>query len=100
MFRRRLGMATGCAMLAVGGPLLATANAGDIDPALASAMRGLDARETVSALLYLDEQVDTAALTAQFNLEKASLRARHREVVESLRDRAAVTQGPLLAAIE
>ncbi len=99
MFRRRLGVATGCAMLAVGGPLLATAHAGDIDPALAAAMQGLDARETVSALLYLEEQVDTVALTDQFNLEKASLRARHREVVESLRDTAALTQGPLLQAI-
>jgi subtilisin family serine protease len=86
-------------MLAAGGPLATSALAGDIDPALAAVMDGLDARETVSALLYLDEQVDSAALTAQFNLEKASLRARHREIVESLRDTAAFTQGPLLETI-
>ena len=100
MFRRSLGAAIGGAVLAAGGPLTTAALAGDIDPALAAAMHGLDARETISALLYLEDQVDTAALSEQFELERASLRARHREIVETLREVAAMTQGPLLAAID
>jgi len=72
------------------------ARAGELDPTLEVVLEDVGDQEVVSALLFLDDYVDLAALDRQLTRERATPAARHEAVVTALRDKAAATQTELL----
>ncbi|UCD76812.1 MAG: S8 family serine peptidase [Phycisphaerales bacterium] len=91
---RRLATVSGAALV-LGGSALA----GQIDSGLEPILRQTPENETISVLVYLSNQLDTDGLTRQLDAERATLQQRNTEVVLSLQDLAAVTQGDLLAEL-
>ncbi len=83
-----------------GGVLLlfaSTAYAGLIDQGLDAVLAQSPEDEIVSALVYMVDQVDTKAITADMDAQRATLERRHEVVVRSLRDLAQATQRDILA---
>ena len=71
--------------------------AGVIDPALEAILSKAPPDKVVSTLVYLTDQVDTAELTSQLDVERAKLKRRHEVVVLALQENVALTQGPAVA---
>ena len=67
-----------------------------IDAGLKPIMNATPADGIISTLVFLNEQVDIDLLTAQLDLEHATLRRRHEVVVRALQRVAADTQGAFL----
>ena len=67
-----------------------------IEPNLERILAQTPADQTLSVLVFLGEQVDLDAITAQMDVRRATLRERHETVVRALQDTAAATQGDLL----
>ncbi len=83
----------------VGGMLVvaAAAQAGELDSALEAVLRDSAPEDTVSALVYLQRQVDVDGLSRGFQLQRSARTDRHRTTVLALRDAADDTQGDLVA---
>ncbi len=77
-----------------------SASAGVIDPALQQILVQADPNKTFSVLAYLNEQVDTAEITRQMDVGRATLRTRHETVVSALRERAGATQPGTIAHLD
>ena len=80
--------------------LSASAYGGDVAPNLDRILDNAAPDEMVSALIYLDDQVDLDAMTADLDAHRATLKKRHETVVRALQEKAAATQAPLLAHLE
>ena len=80
--------------------LAGSAVAGQLTPGLEAYL--LDHRDagSVKALLVLDDQVDVTALDLDLHLQRTTLAERHFRVVTELQEKARITQGPLLAALD
>lgn len=89
----RRGVAAAAAMSCV---LASLANAGLVDPALDEAMRAVEPGATVSALVYMTDQVDLVGLQEEFDAARTSRRDRHEIVVSSLQKVAAFGQADFL----
>src|SRR5512145_2844951 len=76
--------------------LAASAPAGEIDRSLRDVLDKAAPGEAVSALVYLDAQVDVAALDRDMEGRRETRAARHEWIVSQLRETAAATQGDLL----
>ncbi|MCH2153739.1 MAG: hypothetical protein MK089_10405, partial [Phycisphaerales bacterium] len=80
--------------------LISTQVAADvIDVNLLDQMEEVGAEGTVSALVYLNAQVDVKALSDDIAEQRFTRSHRHQIVVDALRDMANATQGPLLARL-
>jgi len=75
---------------------LVRASAGQLDQELEAVLSGTPAGQCVSTIFYLPEQVDTPALLARLDAQRASLAARHEVAVRELQGLAAGTQDALL----
>jgi bacillopeptidase F len=75
--------------------LAGQAQAGDVAPDLADALREAPPDKVISTLVYLEDRVDLAGTTAQLNMESADRRTRHETVVRALQNKAAATQADL-----
>ena len=75
----------------------AAAEAGQIDPTLESVLEKAGPNESVSTLVFLNDQVDVGQIGRQMTELKASRRVRHESVVVSLQEVAAFAQPDLLA---
>jgi subtilisin family serine protease len=84
---------------AIGGSA-GSAQAGLFDPNLEAALAEADENDVVSALVYVVDQINLPALTANLDLQRATLPLRHEVVVRALQERAAETQGSLLEDLE
>lgn len=71
--------------------------AGTLAPAVEDQLRGLDEDDLIKVLVVLQHQADIPTLDRNLHTSKAALPQRHRQVVESLRAAAAVSQTDLLA---
>jgi subtilisin family serine protease len=89
---KRLAILGAVALLSSG-----AAFGGDVAPDLSRILDNTAPDETVSALIYLEDQVDLDAMTAQLNAERVTLKTRHETVVRALQEKAAAAQAPLLA---
>ena len=67
-----------------------------IDPDLERILAQTPADQALSVLVFLSEQVNLDAITAQMDAQRATLRERHETVVHALQATAAATQGDLL----
>ncbi len=92
-------LATIAILAALVGGVAGSATAGTIEPNLQAILSRAGDQEVVSALVYLSDRVDIDALTEQLNRGTPTLRQRHEVVVTSLQERAAATQGALLAEL-
>jgi subtilisin family serine protease len=81
--------------IAVAGSVLA----GEVHPGLRDYMAGKPADESISALIFLSNQVDIAGLNASLNAQHARRVDRHEAVVTSLQDNARNTQGALIGQL-
>ena len=80
--------------------LISTQVAADvIDVNLLDQMEEVGAEGTVSALVYLNAQVDVKSLSDDIAEQRFTRSHRHQIVVDALRDMAKGTQGPLLARL-
>jgi len=93
-------LATIAALAALLGGAAGSSLAGTIEPNLQAVLATAGDQETVSALVYLADRVDVDALTQQLDQQKATRKVRHEVVVTSLQERAAATQGNLLAELK
>lgn len=80
--------------------LAGSATAGYVTPGLESQLSGLKGGDTIKVLVVMSEQTDITSLDWELHEAKADLDVRHRLVLETLQDRAAKTQGPLLASLD
>ncbi len=87
----------GAALLIAAGAVSATA--GTIDDELQAVLSETPADQSVSAIVFLSDRVDIDALEAEFTRLGARLQFRHEKVVTELQQKAAATQGDLLAYI-
>jgi len=71
--------------------------AGEIDPDLVRIIRATPDGQVLSTLVYLSDQVNISGMNRHFEQVNMNLRERHRLVVTSLQEKAATTQGPMLA---
>ncbi len=71
----------------------ATAQQQKLTSRLIDEINSLEDRDYVRTLVLLDDQVDIAAMDAQFYAENASIERRTLEVITALKEKAAVTQG-------
>jgi bacillopeptidase F len=62
-------------------------------------LQATPADQPVSVLVFLNDQVDPRAIMAQMRAQRATLRERHEVVVVALLERAAATQGDLVARL-
>jgi subtilisin family serine protease len=85
--------------LVVGAVALAAglSSAGTIDPGLQHAITITPPDQVISALVYLDDQVDVDALSARLSVQRATRKVRNFSVITALMEKAELTQGPLLA---
>ncbi len=74
--------------------------AGEIDPDLRRIILKSPDNEVLSTLVFLNDQVNIAAMDRTFEQERLSLRDRHRIVVTTLQDKANTTQGDLVTHLE
>lgn len=81
---------------AVSAVLAAPALAGEIDPDLVRIIRNTPDNHVLSTLVYLNDQVNIADMSRQFERVQLNLQERHRLVVTTLQEKAATTQGALL----
>ncbi|HUU95362.1 MAG TPA: S8 family serine peptidase [Phycisphaerae bacterium] len=77
-------------------PAKAEPAAAAIEPNLERILAQTPADQTLSVLVFLSEQVNLDAITAQMDARRATLRERHETVVFALQATAAATQGNLL----
>ncbi len=77
--------------------LSAPAVAGEIDGDLRKILLESPDNEVISTLVYLSDQVNIAQMNHDFNRQNLPLSERHRLVVTTLHEKAANTQGALLA---
>jgi subtilisin family serine protease len=77
-----------------------SAQAGTIDPKYDEYLSTLPAGTQVSVIIYLADQAPLAQLNAQLEAESASRQVRHERVINTLKEVASETQGPLLASLE
>ncbi|MCP4633125.1 MAG: S8 family serine peptidase [candidate division Zixibacteria bacterium] len=78
----------------------ATVIAGTIDSGLDLVFESTPIGETVSALVFLNEQVDLNAITEEMDAQRATLQERHEVVVRSLQDVADRTQSPIVEYLD
>ena len=71
--------------------------AGEIDADLAATLQKADPNAVISTLVYLDDRVDLAAITAQADAQQATLAERHETIVRALSQKAQATQAQLAA---
>ncbi len=88
--RWTLALWAGCALAAAAA---APAVAGEVDAGLAAILEQRSAGETVSVLVFLNEQADIPALDRELRSQRASRATRNQRVVTALRDTAERTQG-------
>jgi subtilisin family serine protease len=69
---------------------------GEISPGLASKLSGLKADESVTCLVVMREQVNTAELNSKLDFQKATRKARHQRLLAALKDRAERSQSQLI----
>jgi len=87
--------------LAVALLLLApSARAGVIDPPLETHLSTVPEDAQVSVLIMLADEVPIADLDAELSAGRASRTHRHAMVITALQEKAAATQGPILAELE
>jgi hypothetical protein len=70
--------------------------AGDIHPGLQDVLDVAGPDDTISALVYLKDQVDLDTMMQQFRVERMSRQERHELVVTALQQTATATRGNLL----
>ena len=80
--------------------ITASVSADVIDANLAQRMEEVGPGGTVSALVYLNEQVDIRNLSEDIAEQRLGRTLRHQMVVETLQDIAAASQGPILGDID
>jgi len=71
-----------------------------VDPALEKQLRDAAAESELNVFITLDDQVDLVALVEELQDRHVSLARRHYEVITALQDKAAETQGELLALVD
>ncbi len=71
-----------------------------VDPALEEQLRDAAAESEINVFITLDDQVDLVALVEELQDRHVSLARRHYEVITALQDKAAETQGELLALVD
>ncbi|MEE8418070.1 MAG: S8 family serine peptidase, partial [candidate division Zixibacteria bacterium] len=76
-----------------------SALAGEIDAGLQKILELTPPEQVVSVLVYLEDQVDLAAISDELDSQNAILRQRHEFVVRALQDKATETQGDLLGRL-
>ena len=86
----------GCALTFAWAPL----HAGTLDRTLSKLLDETPDDAIVSALVYLQEQVDLDAFETGFTIEHVSRAVRHETVVTALNDVAFASQGDLLATLD
>ncbi len=96
---RRCVALLGLAALVAAMPIV-PADAGVIDSELARILASKRADETVSALVFMKDQVDIDALSAEMDRQRVTMRMRHETVVRSLQQMAESTQGKLRDHLE
>ncbi|MEZ4388284.1 MAG: S8 family serine peptidase [Candidatus Krumholzibacteriia bacterium] len=77
-----------------------SALAGQFSPGLEAYLAEKHDGDTLKAILILDDQVDVTAMDLDLHFQRTSLADRHFRVVTALQEKAAETQGPLLADLE
>ncbi|MEE2907669.1 MAG: S8 family serine peptidase [Planctomycetota bacterium] len=81
--------------------VIATSVSADVvDSNLVQRMEEVGSQGTVSALVYLNEQVDIQSLSAAISEQRLGRTLRNQMVVETLQDVANASQGPVLNAID
>ena len=81
--------------------VISTAVSADVvDNNLLTRMQEVGPEGTVSALVYMNDQLDTQDLSDAISAQRLGRAHRHQIVVEALQDVANNSQGPILAAIE
>jgi bacillopeptidase F len=88
----RLAILGGMVLFAAG-----AARAGQIDPGLEVILEQSEPGKVISTLVYLQDRVDTAAITRQMDAQRARLVTRHETVVRALQAKAQATQVDLVA---
>ncbi len=83
------------ALLALAG----AAVAGTISDGLKAQMTGMDGNDEIKVLVVLQDQADIASLDWSLHTTRAPMAQRHREVIDTLREVADRSQGPLLAEL-
>lgn len=96
---RRLCLAA-AVWVALASFLAASGHAGIVESNLASQLRSLAESDRMSAIVYLQEQANIAALDADLRANAAPMAVRHARVIEALRAAAARTQPALLAYLD
>jgi len=91
---KRMFSVLGLSFTILGGSALV--NAGEIHPDLSYALYSASPGQPVSAIVFLDDQVDLDAINAEMDSRRAPLKDRHERVVESLRAVADVAQVDIL----
>jgi bacillopeptidase F len=84
----------------LGGMILFAAgasHAGQIDPGLEVILEQAEPGDVISTLVYLQDRVDTAAITQEMDAQRARLATRHETVVRALQTKAQATQVDLVA---
>jgi len=69
---------------------------GRISPGLASKLNGLKADQSITCLVVMEDQTNTAQLNSKLNLQRATRKARHQSLLSALKDEAASSQSDLL----
>lgn len=93
--KRMVTMSTALAAVMMTGSVFA----GDVDPGLQAAFDRATPNETVSALLYMQEQLDAAGINKAMDAKNATRAERHELVVRQLQAMADRTQGNLDAKL-
>lgn len=90
------------AALAVSAGCVAAVQAGTIDVGLEEVLDQLNPndKQPLSVLVYLEDQLDTQAITEVLDMDRAPLNERHFAVVTALRDVAQQTQADLLGELD
>jgi bacillopeptidase F len=77
-----------------------SADAGTIDDALAEVLQYAPADYHLSVIVYMEDQVDLAALTTDLDAMGASKRFRHEMVISALQEKASTAQGDLIRHLD
>ena len=85
-------------LLVIGVPALVWA--GSIDSDLQSKLTVTPTNQTISALVYLTQQVDLDAITDRMDSRNVTLQERHETVVRSLQDAASSSQSSIINYLE
>ncbi len=89
-------LATALAIMMIAGVSIA----GQITPGLDSLTKTMKGSDEIKVLVVLKDRVDIESLDWELRANKASLPVRHETVVTALQDKAAGTQGALLAELD